>query len=86
MEQTKKTRSANRTHEDIRIELERRKAKHYMQISQIDRKLEALDKPREPRKRKPGAAAVLKAAQAAGFTNEQLLELIAAQKGVNASL
>lgn len=78
------TRKQNRTHEEIKVELNERKAKYYLHIAQIDRRLEALDAPRE---RKPRAMSVNKAlaqVKAAGYTVEELIQIANERKAVTA--
>lgn len=81
MEQAKKNRSANRTHDEMRVTLNEKIAYHHLQINKLNSRLADLDKPKEPRKTRLGMNKAVAEIKAAGITPEQILQFIAAQKG-----
>lgn len=84
MKNTTGTRKQNRTHEDIRDDLNQRIAKHHMQITQLEKRIAALDEPRKPRTARIGMNKAMAEIKAAGITPEELLKILAERQAVNA--
>lgn len=78
MENTKRARKENREPQEIRAGLEAARAKHYIHIEAIDRKLKALDEPRAPRGRKSSISGIMKAAKSELSRDEMIAILEAA--------
>jgi len=68
-------RKANRTHEEIRLEFEEKRAYHVAQAELWAAKISKLDEPRAPRQRKPSVTRALKAVKDE-FSREELLGIL----------
>ena len=68
-------RKANRTHEEIRLEFEEKRAYHITQADMWAAKIAKLDEPKLPRMRKPSVTSALKAIKDE-FSREELLDIL----------
>lgn len=68
-------RKANRSHEEIRLEFEGKRAYHVAQADMWAAKIAKLDEPKPPRQYKASVTSALKAAKKA-FSREELLEIL----------
>ncbi len=80
MEQAKKNRSANRTHDEMRVTLNEKIAYHHLQINHLNARLADLDKPKEPRKSRASYNKAFAEIKAMGITAEELAQIISARK------
>ena len=80
MEQIKKSRKQNRTHDEMRVTLNEKIAYHNLQIVQLNKRLADLDKPREPRKTRASMNKAMAEIKAAGITAEEIMKIISARK------
>jgi phage shock protein A len=84
MEQAKKSRKQNRTHDEIKDALNAKIAYHHIQINQINARLAALDTPKQPRKARASYNKALAGIKAAGITPEELEQIINERKAAAA--
>ena len=72
-------RKGNRTHDEIRLEYEAKRAYHVAQVEAWAGKIAKLDEPRKPRQRKASMNGVFKAAKDS-FSTDELMEILETAK------
>jgi hypothetical protein len=80
MEQAKKSRKANRTHDELRDVYSQKIAFHEIQANQLRKKLADLDNPKQPRKSRMGITKALAEVKAEGVTPEEIMLFLKARK------
>lgn len=80
MEQVKRSRKQNRTHDEMRVALQAKIAYHNTQSKQLAARLAALDAPKQPRKSRASYNKAFAEVKAAGITAEELMKILSERK------